>query len=329
MGDNEVFGQHEPGDGKGTHLTAHLSPRSKLDVSWTSDAEAGARNPPLLTAKGEIAIDIDEEQVRTRSSWAIRCVRGTTRSLEMRMDDDDEVTELQLDDQSAEAGIERVRGTGKLTIRLADPLRAGAVKRLVMKTRRSFAKAGARRISFAGYRSSTRANNRASSASPRVRTCSSSASTSQGLRPVDTDKLPADLRTRPSTSLAFEFLDQPFLLDLVVESSPPLVRADSKTLFRIDADRARSETTIELDWVRGQLSELELGVAPGLQLISVGPPEVVESSHLSDEIVAPRSRRAECARAPAQDSPDGAWSRLEQSDSRAHRPPADFQARER
>ena len=58
---------------------------------------------PLLTAKGEIAIDIDEEQVRTRSSWAIRCVRGTTRSLEMRMDDEDEVTELQLDDQSAEA----------------------------------------------------------------------------------------------------------------------------------------------------------------------------------------------------------------------------------
>ena len=71
-------------------------------------------NPPLLTAKGEIAIDIDDEQVRTRSSWAIRCLRGTTRSLEMRMDDDDEVTEIQIDDQSAESGIERVRGTGKL-----------------------------------------------------------------------------------------------------------------------------------------------------------------------------------------------------------------------
>ena len=141
IGENEVLGQHEPGNGKETHLTAHLSPRSKLDVSWTSDADAGTRNSPLLTAKGEIAIDIDEEQVRTRSSWAVRCVRGTTRSLEMRIDDDDEVTELQLDEQSAEARIERVRGTGKLTIRLADPLRVGAVKRLVMKTRRSFVNA--------------------------------------------------------------------------------------------------------------------------------------------------------------------------------------------
>ena len=69
----------------------------------------------------------------------------------MRLDDDDEVTEFQVDEQSAEARIERVRGTGKLTIRLVDPLRVGAVKRLVMKTRRPFANAGARRISFSGF----------------------------------------------------------------------------------------------------------------------------------------------------------------------------------
>ena len=57
------------------------------------------------------------------------------------------------------------------------------------------------------------------------------------MRKVDIGKLPADLRTRPSTSLAFEFLDQPFLLDLGVEPSPPLVRADSKTIFRIAPER--------------------------------------------------------------------------------------------
>ena len=60
-----------------------------------------------------------------------------------------------------------------------------------------------------------------------------------------------------------------------------------KTVFRVDADRVRSETTIELERVRGQLSALELGVAPGLQLISVGPPEIVAGSHLSDEIAGP------------------------------------------
>jgi hypothetical protein len=175
-----------------------------------------------------------------------------------------------------------------LTIRLVDPLRVGAVRRLVMKTRRSIANGGNRRISFGGFplvnaHAQTGFIGITESANLFVKP-----STSQGLRPVDTDKLPADLRARTSTSLAFEFLDQPFLLDLGVESSPPLFKADVKTAFRFDADRARSETTIEFDWVRGQLSELELGMAAGLQLISVGPPEVVDSWHLADESVARR-----------------------------------------
>ena len=290
IGANEVLGHDKPGNGKETHLTAHLSPRSKLDVSWTSDADAATRNAPLLTAKGEIAIDIDEEQVRTRSSWAVRCVRGATRILEMRIDDNDEVTEFQLDEQSGESRIERVRGTGKLTIRLTDALRVGAVKRLVMKTRRSFVNASARRILFTGFRLVDAREQTGFIGITQSANLFVKPSASQGLQPVATDKLPADLRTRPSTSLAFEFLDQPFLLELGVESSPPLIKADSKTLFRIDAERVRSETTIELDWVRGELSEVELGVAAGLQLISVDPPEVVESAHLSDEILARGSK---------------------------------------
>ena len=151
IGANEYFGQKDLGDGKGTRLTAHLSPRSKLVVSWTNNADSGARNLPLLTAQGEIAIDIDSEQMRARSSWAIGCVRGMTRVLEIRIDDEDEVTELQLDDQSTEAGIERIRGAGKLTIKLAEALRPGASKRLVLKTRRPFSISAPRRISFTGF----------------------------------------------------------------------------------------------------------------------------------------------------------------------------------
>jgi len=284
IGANEDFGQKVLADGKGTRLTAHLSPRSKLDVSWTNNADSGAENPPLLTAQGGIAIDIDAQQLRTRSSWSIRCVRGTTRSLELRLDDEDEVTELQLDDQATEAGIERVRGAGKLTIRLAERLRPGTEKRLVMRTRRSFAGQVARRISFAGFplthaREQSGAIGITQSANLWV-----GVATSQGLRRIPAGELPTDLRSRPSTSLAFEFLDQPFLLDLGIEVSPPLVRAESRTQFQIDTDRARSETTIELQWVRGRLFEVELGVAAGLQLVSVGPADVVESSHLTNVI---------------------------------------------
>ena len=121
IGADEEFAQQSLGEGKGSRMTAHLSPRSKLELSW-NNADSGAKQP-LLTAQGEIAIDIDEEQMRTRSSWAIQCIRGASRTLEVKIDDGDVVTELQLDDQAVEDGIERVLGTGKLTIQMGDSLR--------------------------------------------------------------------------------------------------------------------------------------------------------------------------------------------------------------
>ena len=78
------------------------------------DEGSGAGSPPLLTAQGDIAIDIGSEQMLTRSSWVIRCVRGMTRTLEVRVNDQDEVTKLMLDDQSVGAGIEGGRGEGRL-----------------------------------------------------------------------------------------------------------------------------------------------------------------------------------------------------------------------
>ena len=108
IGANEDFGQRDLGAGKGTRLTAHLWPRSKLEVSWLDNAEAGGQ-PPLLTAQGEIAIEIDANQMRTRSSWSIRCIRGIARSLELNVDDSDQITEVELDDQAMDDDLEQAR----------------------------------------------------------------------------------------------------------------------------------------------------------------------------------------------------------------------------
>ncbi len=284
VGANEVVGLRDPNGSKETRLAAHLSPRSKLNVSWTSDSESATRNPPVLTAKSEIAIDIDEEQMRARTSWAIRCVRGMARTLEIQIDDDEQVTEIHLDDESAESGLERVPVSGKLVIRLPEPLRPGATKRVVLKTRKPLAIASGRKMSFKGYPLANAREQLGFIGITQSANLFVTASQSRGLRRVDTDKLPENLRTRPSTSLAFEFLDQPFVLEMAVDSSPPLVKARSTTLFRIEGTRARSETRVELDWVRGSLSELEFRVASGLQLLSIGPNEIVESWHLADEV---------------------------------------------
>ena len=63
IGTNEVFQPVELGDGKGTRLTAALTIRSRIELSWANDTDSGGRLSPLLTAKGEIAIDIDPEQM--------------------------------------------------------------------------------------------------------------------------------------------------------------------------------------------------------------------------------------------------------------------------
>ncbi|MGP0061995.1 MAG: hypothetical protein ACLQGP_00150 [Isosphaeraceae bacterium] len=282
VGTNEVFQSFDLPDGKGTRLTAQLYPRSKVEVSWANDAEAGGHDPPLLTAQGEIALDIDPDQMWIRSSWKIRCVRGMSRTLEIRVDDRDEVTELRLDDQQTDAaGIEGARGSGRLTIRLGEPLRPDAPpRRLVMKTRRSYSKAPGRRIEFVGFRFTNAREQSGAIGITHSPNLWINASGAQGVRPIELGGLPVDLRERPSTSLAFEFLDQPFALHLDVEDSPPLVRARTRTQFQIGADVARSRATIELERVRGRLFEVELGIGPGLQVISVGPSEMVEGWNL-------------------------------------------------
>ncbi len=140
VGSSEDFGMSEPGGGRPRRLVAHLSPRSKLEVSWAGNEGLAEERSPLLSAQGEIAIDIDADQMRTRSSWMIRCVRGMTRELEIRLSDEDEPTELLVDEQSIEGGIERK--AGKVTVHLSDVLRPGKAKRVVMKTRRSFSQRG-------------------------------------------------------------------------------------------------------------------------------------------------------------------------------------------
>ncbi len=281
VGSNEDFGLKDLGEGKPRRLLAHLSPRSKLEVSWAVGEGSGAGSSPLLTAQGEIAVDIDADQMRTRSSWMIRCIRGMTRSLELRINDEDELTELLVDDQSTEGGLER--GAGKLTVRLGDVLRPGQAKRVVMRTRRSFKNPALQKGSFSGFPVTGAKEQTGFIGVIQSPNLWVDPVLARGARQIDPRELPTDLRARPSTNLAFEFREQPFQLDFLVEPLPPLVKADSKTSFWIDSERARSETTIDFSWVRGRLFDLELSIPASVQIVSIGPPAVVELSSQSGE----------------------------------------------
>lgn len=282
IGASEDYGQTSLGAGRGKKLQARLSPRSKIEVAWSSRGEAEENTAPVLTAEGDVAVEIDLDQIRVQSSWAVRSARGQARELEFRLADDEEVDLARIVDEPAEPAVERSRGGGgALKIRLAEPLRPGSVKRLVLKTHRPLAGNQERRVVFAGHplvaaRRQTGAIGLAHGPNLWV-----SAVAARGLLRIDPQKLPIDLRARPDTYLAFEFLDQPFKLELAVESSPPLYQASTTVLLVVEPERALSETRIELEWVRGRLDEVELEVASELQIASVGPKDAVELANVS------------------------------------------------
>ena len=278
----EAVGKGGAGALVSTRLSAHLTPRSRLDVAWRVESEPGVQLPPLLTMQGEIAIDVDPGSFRTRSTWAVHAVRGTTRSLELRLDPADEVLELELDGQPVPAGIERVDGSTVLTIVLNDPLRPGLPKSLVMTTRRPISTTSSAVVVFRGF---TLVNAKEQSGAIGIAQSGNlwiGGTPGRGLRRIDPrTELPPDLRARPATALAFAFADQPFELALRADASPPLIRAEARTTVTLDAGQARIETQLDYQAAHGRLFDLSIGLPAGLELESVGPREVVDATRQS------------------------------------------------
>ncbi|HMB06302.1 MAG TPA: hypothetical protein VKP69_21535 [Isosphaeraceae bacterium] len=269
--------------GSRARLSAHLTPRSRFDVSWRVEAEPGTQLPPLLSIQGEVAIAIDPGSFRTRSTWSIHSVRGSPRILYLLLDPDDEVLELELDGQAMPAGIEKIDGATRMAIALAEPLRPGAPRSLIMTTRRPFPSVPPT-LTFRGF---PLLNAREQSGAIGIAQGGHlwiGGTPGRGLRRIDPrTELPAGLRARPGTVLGYRFVDQPFELGLRVDASPPLVRTEDRTTVSLDAGQARVDTWLDYQTAHGRPFDVRVGLPRGLELESVGPNEVVESSQLITE----------------------------------------------
>ena len=130
-----------------------------------------------------------------------------------------------------------------------------------------------------------------------------------GVRRIDPRFLPPALRLHPATSMAFQFLDQPYSLDLGIEPSPPLYRSETRTRLSLDSDVAENQTTVDVHRVRGRLFEIDVAVPSGLQLDLGGAPgscRVVDSPRQGGAGGGERegrSRRPDRARQPHDPGP--------------------------
>ncbi|WP_165073948.1 hypothetical protein [Paludisphaera rhizosphaerae] len=261
--------------GEGVRVAAHVRPHSPLVVSWNEEA-GGPRAAPLLSAQIEMAVDVDSEGVAVRSSWAISCARGIARSLQIRLHDDETVTRLQLNEQYPTPSVDHAGGGNLLTIPLAEPMRPGEPsRRLVLETRRPTI--GSKVLDLSGYPLADAGEQTGFIGATHGPNLFVNVLKSQGVRRIDPRDLPTALKGKPGTTLALQFLEQPFALSLGVEESPPLYRADVSARLFLEPDGVRNDTTLEIRWVRGSLFEIDVAVPPDLKVVSVGPPELVET----------------------------------------------------
>ncbi len=253
----------------GTRLQARLSPRSRLELSWRERADPAAKLPPLLEAKGYVAVEIERDSILTRSTWGLSSIRGTVGQISLQLDNAEEVLDVQVDNRSVLVETRREGGRSVVAIPLAEPLRPSTSRSLTLSTRRPLTAQGIVRVGIDGY-SFDQANVMSGMiAISRTGVLFLNPRSSRGLRRIDPrTELPDSLRTRADTVLAYEFNGPPFELDLSIELAPPRLQIDQRTTITVDPRSARIQTRLDCQTSQGRVFDLRVNLPKGLQFES-------------------------------------------------------------
>ncbi len=262
-------------------LAARLSPRSRLEVGWRERSDPSIKLPVVLSAQGEIAVEVERGSIKARSSWIIAAVRGTTGRLTLRLDPAEEILEVEVDGRPVQVEAGREAGRPVLAIPLAEPLRAASPRNVTIATRRPIAADGTARVLLQGYPIDGAKVQAGILAVARTGPLFLNPTVGRGLRRIDPrTELPESLRSRHDTALAFEFNDQPFELNLAIDPAPPRITFDSRATVEVGPHSARVDCYLDCRVAQGRAFEVRVGLPRGLVFESAGPPEVVASAQV-------------------------------------------------
>jgi hypothetical protein len=261
--------------GQRSRLSANLSPRSSLEVTWRVAAPVGRQPPALLETHGEIALEIDAAKIRSQATFQVSASRGSVSSLSFTIDPEESVLSAEVDDEPLAVQSR----AGELVVPLTEPLRPGATRRVVLVTQRKLPAAAQARWIFRGY---PLANAPVQTGIVSISQASNlwiEAEAGRAARLVDVRELPRDFRARPTTVHALQFLDQPFQITLQAEPAPPQARVASRSTVTIDPSSAKLDSWLDYQLTRGGVFELHVRLPRGLELDEAGPESVVQSYH--------------------------------------------------
>ncbi len=261
----------EPAPGDHARLSAHLPPRPALELTWHARADPAADLPPLLAARGEIALDVDRGAIHVNSSWSVRAERGSVADLELRLDPGEELLELALDGRPLPTEGRRDPASGTVRVPLPEPLKPEApARRLTLSTRKPLPNGDPSRWTYAGLPIAHASAQSGVLAVAQGEGLWLGGEPGRDLIQIDPRaELPDSLR-RPSTVLAYHFLGQPFELALRADPAPPRARASARTTVAVDLEGAAVDAWVDYRTTRGRVFEVRLTAPTTLDLRDVG-----------------------------------------------------------
>jgi len=261
-----------------SRASGHLSPRSRLELAWQERDPPGPTLPPVLAARGELAVTVGPGAVETRETWSVVAFRGSTRQVALRLQPVEEVVDVEVDRRPVTADRHPVPASGldELVIPLAEPLAAAGLgaepkpTTIVLTSKRprlSDQSGDADRVALSGHPIVDARSQTGTIGVARSEDWVITPVEGRGVRRVDprTD-LPAAFRGRPEGWLGFEFAEQPFDLGLKVEATVPRFTVDARSTVVLSATGTGAEVSTTLVgrvW-QGRVFEVRVLVPPGL-----------------------------------------------------------------
>jgi hypothetical protein len=267
-------------DGEHFFASARFSPRSRLELTWSTEPTGTATQAAFLTALGEISLEVEPGQLMAEASYELKIAGGPIDFLTLRVGQGWEKLGVELDGQPIQAAV--VPGeSGGSRLKVPVNLRSEVVRRLVLRTRRLIPIETATTLTFQGFEIEEAQTQSGLIAILQAGESGVRVETRRGVRKIDhRSELPASLRVRPQILMGFQYVDQPFDLDLTFMPAIPWEHIEARTSIMVEAAQIILDSWFDYRIQPGRPSRVEIEIPHGLSLELIGPPEVVESFDL-------------------------------------------------
>ncbi|MCI0342115.1 MAG: hypothetical protein L0216_13390 [Planctomycetales bacterium] len=270
-----------PGTAAGTtRVLAFLGPAEKIGVTWKPRARPGAARKPLVFAKTDTAVRVEEGAVQARASIAYTILQAPAEAFEVKFPADYQVLSLEGPNvRDWEARTEA--GSRIVAVRLHSPVEDTYALTLLLER---LARDVTGDVPVPQVEAVGAERERGIVAVGLAPSLSAAVGRSEGLAQADPAEVPKDLLPHlpdGKAALAFRFLGGARSLSLAVSRVLPRVLAETATLLSVTETRLAVRGLLALTVERSGLFAVRVVIPAGYVPQDVGPEAAVEDWRVS------------------------------------------------